>query len=153
MQAEQKLHEPTSQSFLSYFHLVLQFWAIIWWKSGEFCDAAWMIISLPPAFSSQAFAVAVPADKTVRWIIAPFALLVFAAHHRIVIWQPSIRQILECLFDVVVFQFDTSLKEKRPEPSISQKSRPDQFNILLSLWLTCSFDTSRYGKSARLSIL
>ena len=28
--------------------------------------------------------------------------------------------------------------QKRPEPSISQKSRPDQFNILLSLWLTCS---------------
>ena len=43
--------------------------------------------------------------------------------------------------------------QKRPEPSISQKSRPDQFNILLSLWLTCSFDTSRYGKSAGLLIL
>jgi hypothetical protein len=55
----------------------------------------------------------VPADKTVRWIIAPFALLVFAAHHRIVIWQPSIRQVLECLFDFVVLQFDTPLNAKK----------------------------------------
>ena len=36
-----------------------------------------------------------------------------------VIWQPSVRQILERLFDFVVFQFDTPLKEKRPEPLIS----------------------------------
>lgn len=36
-------------------------------------------------FSSQAFAVAVPADETVRWVITPIALLVFAAHHRLVV--------------------------------------------------------------------
>ena len=48
-----------------------------------------------------------------RWIIAPFALLVFAAHHRIVIWQLSIRQILERLFDFVVLQFDTPLECKK----------------------------------------
>ena len=72
-----------------------------------------MIISLPPAFSSQAFAVAVPADKTVRWIIAPIALLVFTARHQLVVRQPGIRQILECLFDFVVLQFDTSSKCKK----------------------------------------
>ena len=66
-----------------------------------------------PHFSSQTFSVAVPADKTVRWIIAPFALLVFAAHHRIVIWQPSIRQVLECLFDFIILHFDTPFRMQK----------------------------------------
>ena len=54
-----------------------------------------------------------PADKTVRWVITPFALLVFAAHHRLVVRQPGIRQILERLFDFVVLQFDTPLERKK----------------------------------------
>ena len=36
-------------------------------------------------FSSQAFAIAVPADETVLWVITPIALLVFVAHHRLVV--------------------------------------------------------------------
>lgn len=55
------------------------------------------------------------------------ALLVFTARYCILIRQPSVRQILERLFDFVVFQFDTPLKEKRPELSISQKFRLCRF--------------------------
>ncbi len=40
--------------------------------------------------------------------------------------------------------------QKRPEPSISQKSRPDQFNILLSLWLTCSLTYLRLWQKRRI---
>ena len=54
-----------------------------------------------------------PTDKTVRGIIAPIALIIFAAHHRLVIRQPSVRQILERLFDFVVLQFDTPPERKK----------------------------------------
>lgn len=41
------------------------------------------------------------------------ALLEFTARYCIIIWQPSVRQILERLFDFVVFQFDTPLERKK----------------------------------------
>ena len=41
------------------------------------------------------------------------ALLVFTARYCILIRQPSVRQILERLFDFVVFQFDTPLEKKK----------------------------------------
>ena len=48
-----------------------------------------------------------------RWVISPIALLVLAARHRLIVWQPSVRQILERLFDFVVLQFDTPLEHKK----------------------------------------
>ena len=66
-----------------------------------------------PHFSSQTFSVAVPADKTVRWIIAPFTLPIFMARHRLIVRTSSIRQVLECLFDFIVLQFDTPLNAKK----------------------------------------
>lgn len=41
------------------------------------------------------------------------ALLVFTARYCILIRQPSVRQILERLFDFVVFQFDTPPERKK----------------------------------------
>ena len=41
------------------------------------------------------------------------ALFIFVAHHRLVVRQPGIRQILERLFDFVVLQFDTTLERKK----------------------------------------
>ena len=38
---------------------------------------------------------------------------VFTAHHRLIVRKPSIRQILECLLDFVVLQFDTPLECKK----------------------------------------
>ena len=64
-------------------------------------------------FSSQAFAVAVPADETVRWVITPFTLPIFMARHCLIVRTSSIRQILERLFDFVVLQFDTPLECKK----------------------------------------
>ena len=54
-----------------------------------------------------------PTDETVSRVITPITPLIFAAHNRIVIRQPSVRQILEHLFDFVVLQFDTSSKCKK----------------------------------------
>ena len=54
-------------------------------------------------FSSQAFAVAVPANKTMCRIITPFTLPIFMARHRLIVRTSSVRQILERLFDFVVF--------------------------------------------------
>ena len=71
------------------------------------------IIFCLPHFSSQAFAVAVPTDETVRRVIAPFTLLVFVTHNLLNVRKPSIRQILERLFDFVVLQFDTPLECKK----------------------------------------
>ena len=48
-----------------------------------------------------------------RWIIAPFALLVFVAHNLLNVRKPSIRQIFERLLDFVVLQFDTPLECKK----------------------------------------
>ena len=61
-----------------------------------------------PHFSSQTFSVAVPTDKTVRGIIAPFTLPIFMARHRLIVRTSSVRQILERLFDFVILHFDTS---------------------------------------------
>ena len=66
-----------------------------------------------PHFSSQAFAVAVPTDKTVRWVIAPFTLLVFVAHNLLNVRKPSIRHVLECLFDFIILHFDTPFRMQK----------------------------------------
>ena len=49
-----------------------------------------------------------PTDETVRRIVAPIALLIFAAHNLLIVRNPNVRQILERLFDFVILQFDTS---------------------------------------------
>ncbi len=54
-----------------------------------------------------------PANKTMRRIKTAIALFVFTAHNPLIVWKPSIRQILECLFDFIVFQFDTSSERKK----------------------------------------
>ena len=72
----------------------------------------WSFLHLPH-FSSQAFAIAMPADEAVRRIMTAIALLVFTARYCILIRQPSVRQILERLFDFVVFQFDTPPERKK----------------------------------------
>ena len=54
-----------------------------------------------------------PADETVRWVIAPFTLLVFTAHNLLIVRKLSIRQIFERLLDFVVLQFDTPLECKK----------------------------------------
>ncbi len=48
-----------------------------------------------------------------RRIMTAIALLVFTARYCILIRQPSVRTILERLFDFVILQFDTSSKRKK----------------------------------------
>ena len=54
-----------------------------------------------------------PTDETVRRVITHIAPLIFAARHRRIVRKPSIRRILERLFDFVVLQFDTPLERKK----------------------------------------
>ena len=56
--------------------------------------------------------------KSLGWQLNDFVhdtgfTLIFAARHRLIVRKPSVRQILERLFDFVVFQFDTSLERKK----------------------------------------
>ena len=46
-------------------------------------------------------------------IITPFTLPIFMARHRLIVRTSSVRQILECLFDFIVLQFDTSSERKK----------------------------------------
>ena len=64
MQEKQKLCEPASQSFLSYFHLVLQFCAIIWRKSSEFCG-----VSFGADYSISGFQEVIRDGKTLTYKI------------------------------------------------------------------------------------
>ena len=80
-----------------------------------------------------------------RRIITSIALLILMARHRRIV-----RQILERLFDFVVLQFDTPLNAKKPEPLIFQKIRPYQFNILLSIQITCSSTHPRTWQKRRI---
>ena len=95
-----------------------------------------------------------PTDETMRRVITSIALLVFTARYCILIQQPSVRQILERLFDFVVFQFDTPLERKKARNFRFLKS-----SGFADLIFCCAYNllahqlTSRYDKSARLLIL
>ena len=48
-----------------------------------------------------------------RWVIAPFTLLVFVAHNLLNVRKPSIRQILERLLDFVILHFNTPFRMQK----------------------------------------